>query len=165
MSEHLQALAERLGEVLKGRGMMLATAESCTGGWVGKVVTDITGSSSWFDRGFVVYNGQAKQDMLGVHAETLQAHGEVSEETVREMADGALTRSQAGVAVAVSGIAGPSGGTPFKPVGTVCFAWARRDGTLHSATMHFSGERSAVREQAVAQALQGVVDMLVHDDE
>jgi nicotinamide-nucleotide amidase len=160
MDSDLTELAAGLGERLKARRMMLATAESCTGGWVSKVITDVTGSSAWFDRGFVVYHGRAKHELLGVRQETLQAHGEVSEATVREMAEGALARSQSQVTLAISGIAGPGGGTPYKPVGMVCFAWAGEGRATRSCVEHFDGDREAVRHQAVARALRGVLDML-----
>lgn len=149
----MQQLANSIGEVLKASGLMLATAESCTGGWVAKVITDIPGSSQWFDRGFVTYTNQSKQDMLGVSPLTLQEHGAVSENTVREMASGAIGHSQAGVSLAISGIAGPGGATIYKPVGTVCFAW-HIQGQVHTAIAHFTGDRQAVRAQAVAHALR-----------
>jgi nicotinamide-nucleotide amidase len=156
----LQHLARRLGERLLASGLSLATAESCTGGWVAKVVTDIAGSSQWLDRGFVTYSNQAKCDMLGVRAETLERHGAVSEETVREMAEGALGHSGAGVAVAISGIAGPGGGTPGKPVGMVWLAWARRGRETRTRCAHFAGDREVVRRQAVRAALDGVLAIL-----
>ena len=154
----LQNLAEHLGDVLKRRGAMLAVAESCTGGWLAQAVTAIAGSSEWFDRGFVTYSTRSKVDMLGVRPETLQAHGAVSEATVREMAAGALRRSQAEVAVAISGIAGPGGGSADKPVGTVWLAWGDAAGSLHARRVQFEGDREAVRRQAVVLALQGLLD-------
>ncbi|HRP22394.1 MAG TPA: nicotinamide-nucleotide amidohydrolase family protein [Thauera sp.] len=153
----LDALAQRVGRTLAAHGWRLATAESCTGGWVAEAVTAISGSSAWFDRGFVTYSNEAKMDMLGVSARTLGEHGAVSEATVVEMAAGALSRSLADVAVAVSGVAGPSGGTAAKPVGMVCLAWAARDGVSRVLTAHFDGEREAVRRQAVIHALEGVI--------
>jgi nicotinamide-nucleotide amidase len=150
-------LSRRLGEVLLQRRLRLAVAESCTGGWVAKCITDIAGSSKWFDRGFVTYSNQAKQDMLDVSAATLDSAGAVSEATVAEMVRGVLRHSVADIGVAVSGIAGPGGEVPGKPVGTVCFAWVRRDGPLHLETRHFDGGREAVRRQAVAHALDGVL--------
>lgn len=138
---------------------MLATAESCTGGWIAQAVTTVPGASAWFERGFVVYSNAAKEELLGVRPATLAAHGAVSEETVREMAEGALERSRAQVAVAVSGIAGPTGGTPEKPVGTVCLAWAVRSGPTRVETRRFSGDREAVRRQAVEAALEGIVGL------
>ncbi len=160
MDAQLQTLSERLGAALAARGMMLACAESCTGGWVSQVVTATAGSSAWFDRGFVTYSYEAKQDMLGVRADTLQRHGAVSPATVREMAEGALARSRAQVALAVSGIAGPGGATPDKPVGTVCFAWAHRGEPTRVATLHVPGDREAVRRASVIAALEGILDLL-----
>ena len=137
----LYALAERVGRALKAKGMMMTTAESCTGGWIAQVVTAVPGSSAWFERAFVTYTNTAKQEMLGVKSTTLDAHGAVSEPTVREMTEGALARSHAQVAVSVSGVAGPSGGTPQKPVGMVCFGWGTKDGAVHTAVKHFAGDR------------------------
>jgi nicotinamide-nucleotide amidase len=153
-------LAERVGKALAARGLMLATAESCTGGWVSEAVTMVPGSSDWFERGFVTYTYISKREMLGVDQDTLGQHGAVSEPTVREMAAGAVARSHAQVAVAVSGTAGPGGGTPDKPVGTVCFAWLAPDGELKSETRHFAGDREAVRRQSVIHALTGVLAQL-----
>ena len=158
--QELTKLAISVGDALMARGWMLATAESCTGGWVAKVCTDIAGSSRWFERGFVTYTNDAKQEMLGVSAETLDTTGAVSEATVQEMTRGALQHSRAQVSLAISGIAGPGGATPFKPVGTVCLAWAVRDGARVSRQFHFDGDREAVRRQAVAAALEGVLDVL-----
>lgn len=156
----LHVLSELVGDALLRREWMLATAESCTGGWIAKSVTDISGSSAWFERGFVTYTNLAKQEMLGVRAETLDTYGAVSEQTVREMAQGALAHSKAHIAVAVSGIAGPGGATLRKPVGMVCFAWGVRDATIQTATNYFQGDREHVRAQAVECALQGVLDAL-----
>jgi nicotinamide-nucleotide amidase len=136
---------------------MLATAESCTGGWVSEAVTMVPGSSDWFERGFVSYTYISKREMLGVNPDTLGRHGAVSEPTVREMAVGAVERSHAQVAVAVSGTAGPGGGTPEKPVGTVCFAWLAPGGEVRSETRLFTGDREAVRRQSVVHALTGVL--------
>ena len=152
-------LARRVGERLAASGQVLATAESCTGGWVAQAITAIAGSSDWFDRGFVTYSNEAKQEMLGVHAETLKRHGAVSEETAREMAQGALSRSKATLALAVTGIAGPAGGSPEKPVGMVCFAWAGKQGAK-SETSRFSGDRESVRRQSVVHALEGILKAL-----
>ena len=155
----MDELAKKVGERLKAAGAQLVTAESCTGGWVAQAVTAIAGSSSWFERGFVTYSNDAKQELLGVTKQTLEAHGAVSEETAREMADGALKRSKGTIALAVTGVAGPGGGTREKPVGMVCFAWA--DGKkLRSETRRFSGDRDSVRRQSVIRALQGVVETL-----
>ena len=150
-------LATRLGRALEARGWTLVTAESCTGGLIAGAITGIAGSSAWFDRGFVTYSNAAKVAMLGVRPETLAASGAVSEATAREMATGALATSAADLAVAVTGIAGPSGGTPDKPVGLVCFAWARRGGIVDVSTTHLAGDRAAVREAAVATALDGLL--------
>ncbi|MDE2311380.1 MAG: nicotinamide-nucleotide amidohydrolase family protein, partial [Betaproteobacteria bacterium] len=128
----MDILAAQVGGLLKAQGLMLATAESCTGGGVAQAITDVAGSSAWFERGFIAYSNQAKQQMLGVSEATLNQHGAVSEATVREMAAGALQRSGAHVALAVSGIAGPDGGTPDKPVGTVWFAWGIKHGAIHA---------------------------------
>jgi nicotinamide-nucleotide amidase len=159
MSE-LDILARQLGEALLARGEWLAVAESCTGGWLAQSVTAIAGSSSWFDRGFVTYSNAAKVDMLGVPETTLERHGAVSEATARAMAQGVLAYSRADWAVAITGIAGPSGGSPEKPVGTVCFAWAWKDGAGEARTCHFAGDRAAVREQSVHFALRGLLDRL-----
>ena len=156
----LGELAARVAEALAGRGWRLATAESCTGGWVAKGCTDIAGSSGWFERGFVSYSNDAKLELLGVHGETLAGYGAVSEETVREMAQGALVRSRADVSLAISGIAGPAGGSLEKPIGTVCFAWAVRGNGTSTQQVRFEGDRDAVRRQAVARALRGVLDVL-----
>ncbi len=156
----LYVLAENCGRELDRRGLVLVTAESCTGGWIGEAVTMIPGSSAWYDRGFITYTNAAKQQMLGVKAATLRRHGAVSEETVREMAAGALAASGAQVAVSVSGVAGPAGGTADKPVGTVCICWARAGGEVRAETRRFAGDREAVRRQSVIRALQGVLEMV-----
>jgi nicotinamide-nucleotide amidase len=156
----LYQLAERVGQALKTRGLMLAAAESCTGGGVSEAITMVPGSSDWFERGFVTYTYISKREMLGVSSATLGQHGAVSEPTVREMVAGALAHSHAQVAVAVSGTAGPGGGTPDKPVGTVCFAWGIKDGALECETRHFAGDRQSVRRQSVEQALDGVLRLL-----
>ncbi|MDX9884099.1 nicotinamide-nucleotide amidohydrolase family protein [Thauera sp.] len=155
----LDALARRVGEALAARGWRLASAESCTGGWIAEAVTAISGSSAWFDRGFVTYSNAAKMDMLGVSELTLAEHGAVSEATVREMTAGALARSLADVAVAVSGIAGPTGGTAAKPVGMVCIGWAARAAPTRTQTLHFAGDRAAVRRQTVIRALDGILHL------
>jgi nicotinamide-nucleotide amidase len=152
-------LAKRVGQRLKAANAVLVTAESCTGGWVAQLVTSVAGSSDWFDRGFVTYSDASKQDLLGVRAETLRQHGAVSEQTAREMVLGALARSQGTVALSVTGVAGPTGGTKDKPIGTVCFAWARRK-RAQSETRLFSGNRESVRRQSVIHALEGVLKQL-----
>ena len=159
----LQQLAEQLGNALLRRGWKVALAESCTGGWVAKCLTDIAGSSAWFDRGFVTYSNAAKREMLGVSAETLDTAGAVSEPTVLAMAAGALAHSEADLALAISGIAGPGGAVPGKPVGTVCFAWAVKGALQQSDTKYFSGDREAVRRQSVAHGLRGLIDVLGND--
>ena len=160
----LYRLAERVGAALKARRLMLATAESCTGGWVAEAVTMVPGSSEWFERGFVTYTYISKREMLDVKEATLGRHGAVAEEVVREMAEGALARSHAQVAVAVSGVAGPGGGSPDKPVGTVCFAWRRKDREARSETRRYTGDREAVRRQSVEHALKGVLALLASGD-
>jgi nicotinamide-nucleotide amidase len=152
--------AEQVGKRLKASGGMIVTAESCTGGWVAQELTAIAGSSAWFDRGFVTYSNEAKQEMLGVRADTLRQHGAVSEETAREMAQGALGRSRGTVALSITGIAGPTGGTAEKPVGTVCFGWATKQGATLAERKHFPGDREAVRRQSVEYSLAGVLRLL-----
>ena len=152
----LRRLAVDLGERLRAGRHMLVSAESCTGGWIAKTVTDIAGSSEWFDCGMVVYSYEAKQAMLGVHPQTLETHGAVSRETAIEMVSGALVHSGASIAVAVTGIAGPGGGAPDKPVGTVWIAWKRRGGYALAELFHFDGDRDAIRRQTVAIAMQGL---------
>jgi len=155
----IYSLAGQVGSILSQLGQKLAAAESCTGGWVCQAVTDVAGSSAWFDRGFVTYTNLAKQELLGVPEAVLDSHGAVSLETVQAMAAGALRNSQADCVLAVSGIAGPTGATPGKPVGTVWFAWQRRNGVCVTARRQFDGDRQSVRKQAVAVALQGVLDI------
>lgn len=156
--EQLQQLSRRIGEQLKKRQATVTAAESCTGGWIAKVFTDINGSSAWFERGFVTYSNEAKQQMVGVQDTTLQQHGAVSEQTVREMATGAAKAAAAEYAIAVSGIAGPDGGTPDKPVGTVWFAIAGPEGRVLAQRQIFAGDRDAVRRQSVVWALQTLLD-------
>jgi nicotinamide-nucleotide amidase len=153
-------LAVRLGELARERGAVVATAESCTGGLVAGAITAVAGSSAWFDRGFVTYSNAAKTALLGVAPETIERDGAVSEATARAMAAGALARSDATLAVAITGIAGPAGGTVAKPVGTVCLAWAARDGAVEATTLQLSGDRDAVRRASVAAALDGLVGRL-----
>jgi len=152
----LHRLAEQLGEAARGHHHRLVTAESCTGGWIAKTLTDIPGSSDWFECGLAAYSYEAKQALLGVRPETLEHHGAVSRETVIEMVSGALVHSGASLAVAVTGIAGPGGGTDEKPVGTVWIAWKRRGGYPQAEMFHFDGDREAVRRQTVAAALRGM---------
>jgi nicotinamide-nucleotide amidase len=156
----VKQLAEKLGARLKARGALLVTAESCTGGWTAQAVTAVAGSSEWFERGWVTYSNAAKQDELGVRAETLARFGAVSEETAREMALGALEHSRGTIALAVTGVAGPGGGSVEKPVGTVCFAWARKGKPASAETRHFEGDREAVRRQSVEYALERLLELL-----
>jgi nicotinamide-nucleotide amidase len=158
--KRLYDLAAEVGAALKARRMALATAESCTGGWIGEAVTAVPGSSDWYERGFITYTNTAKREMLGIAADVLEKNGAVSEATVRAMVTGALANSHAQVAVAVSGVAGPSGGTPAKPVGTVCIAWGLNDSEPTAETRHFAGDREAVRRQSVERALAGVLALL-----
>jgi len=156
----MDTLATQVGALLKSHGLMLATAESCTGGGVAQAITDVAGSSAWFERGFVTYSNLSKQQMLGVREATLKQHGAVSEMTVREMVAGALQHSAAQVALAVSGVAGPGGGTAEKPVGTVWFAWGFRDKPCIVQLHNLGGNRAEIRSQAVHISLQGVVNLL-----
>ena len=156
----IAALAADLGRRLAARHAFAATAESCTGGLVAGAITAIAGSSGWFDRGFVTYSNEAKMELLGVDADTLARNGAVSEATAKAMAEGAIRASRADLAVAVTGIAGPAGGTAAKPVGMVCFAWAMRGGLTTAATHRFNGDREAVRRISVLVSLQGLIDRL-----
>ena len=144
----MKALAEKIGARLKARGALLVTAESCTGGWAAQALTSVAGSSAWFERGFVTYSNAAKEEMLGVRTDTLSRHGAVSEQTAREMA------------LAITGVAGPTGGSAEKPVGTVCFAWARKGEPASAETRHFAGDREAVRRQSVEHALARALELL-----
>ncbi|HYT96721.1 MAG TPA: CinA family protein [Casimicrobiaceae bacterium] len=159
MNDHdIEVLAAELGERLLAQRWRVATAESCTGGLVAGAITTIAGSSDWFDRGLVTYSNAAKRELLDVPQSVLDAHGAVSEPTAIAMAEGALQRSDAALTVAVTGVAGPGGGTPEKPVGMVCFAWARKDGATISRTHYLSGNRADVRQASVAIALRGLID-------
>jgi nicotinamide-nucleotide amidase len=155
----LRELAVKLGERLEAGGLTVTTAESCTGGWIAKCITDIAGSSGWFDRGFVTYSNEAKVETLGVSESLLAEHGAVSEDAVRAMAEGALERSRADLAVSVSGVAGPGGGTEDKPVGTVWFCWQRRGGEPIVRVVPFDGDRETVRRESVKAALWGLIGM------
>jgi nicotinamide-nucleotide amidase len=155
----MKELAQKVGAALKARSLLLVTAESCTGGWVAMEVTAIAGSSEWFERGYVTYSNAAKREELGVAEATLERHGAVSEETAREMAAGALKNARGQVALAITGVAGPTGGSRDKPVGTVCFAWAHGS-KISSETRRFDGDRESVRRQSVLRALQGVLELL-----
>ena len=157
MNTLVVSLASQVAQQLQKRDLMVATAESCTGGLVAGALTDIAGSSAWFERGFVTYSNQAKMEMLGVAADLIETHGAVSEDVARAMAEGALLESRAQCAIAITGIAGPGGGTRDKPVGTVCFAWAVFEDAVESETKHFGGDRGSVREQSVRHVLGGLL--------
>ena len=152
--KELFELSQQVGQALARRGATVTTAESCTGGWIAKVITDVAGSSAWFERGFVTYSNQAKQQLTGVTTQALEAQGAVSEQVVREMSVGALQAAQAHYAVAVSGIAGPDGGSAEKPVGTVWFGFASHQGQIFAKKALFVGDREAVRRQATVFALE-----------
>jgi nicotinamide-nucleotide amidase len=159
--DELQTLVTRIAHKLEGRGRLIATAESCTGGWIAKVLTDIAGSSGWFERGLVTYSNRAKQELLGVPEALIETHGAVSEAVVAAMARGLRERSGVDVTLAISGVAGPTGGTEEKPVGTVWFAWD--NGTMRTERVRFTGDREAVRSQAVEHALRGLLGHLDPD--
>jgi len=156
MHNDIFSLASQVGLALQAKGWLLATAESCTGGGVAQAVTDIAGSSAWFERGFVTYSNAAKTDLLNVPAALIAEVGAVSEEVAAAMAEGTLANSDAQVALSTTGIAGPGGAVPGKPVGTVCFGWAH-GAVVHTERLVFAGDRQAVRDQAVAHALQGLL--------
>ncbi|MDI1232140.1 MAG: nicotinamide-nucleotide amidohydrolase family protein [Methylobacter sp.] len=156
MESELFKLAEQLGRLLKASGKTIATAESCTGGWIAQTITDVPGSSAWFDRGFVTYSNAAKVQMLGISVQLLEDYGAVSAEAATEMAAAALTHSNADIAVAVTGIAGPDGGTQEKPVGTVFIAWAHKSGAATVVKKQFSGNRRQIRAQTVKSAIEGM---------
>jgi nicotinamide-nucleotide amidase len=153
-------LADQLGTTLKAHNLMLALAESCTGGMAAQMVTAIAGSSAWFDRGYVTYSNQSKQEMLNVSTKTISTYGAVSEQTATEMALGALKNSHAQIAASITGIAGPDGGSVEKPVGTVCFAWMGTHLSLQTMTQHFHGDRHEIRQQAVAYLLANILKNL-----
>lgn len=159
--QELRDLAEQLGECMKARGLTLASAESCTGGWLAKIITDIPGSSAWFTGSVVSYSDEAKQSLLGVTEKTLNEFGAVSGETVLEMSDGLFAHTDAGVAVSVSGIAGPDGGSEDKPVGLVWLSWGKRDKSVFANPYNFEGNREDVRKQSIKQALNNLQDLLV----
>jgi nicotinamide-nucleotide amidase len=161
--QELRDLAEQLGECLMARGLKLASAESCTGGWLAKIITDIPGSSAWFTGSVVSYSNEAKQSLLGVSENTLKEFGAVSGETVLEMSDGLFAHTDADVAVSVSGIAGPDGGSEEKPVGLVWLSWGKRDKSVFANPYNFAGDREAVRKQSIKQALNNLQDLLVCD--
>ena len=160
MNQQVDQLTSELSALLRDRNMMVTTVESCTGGLIAEVLTRIPGSSEWFERGFVTYSNSAKQDLVGVETESLEAHGAVSRQVAREMAMGGIHSSQADLAISVTGIAGPDGGSKEKPVGTVWMAWAHRSGTLKDQKFVFPGDRQQVRVAAVQSALIEAIDFL-----
>ena len=155
-------MAVKVGERLAQCGLMLVTAESCTGGWLGQAVTAVAGSSAWYERGFITYSNVSKCEMLGVQQATLDQYGAVSAQIAQEMVMGALNRSHAQIGVSITGIAGPDGGTAMKPVGMICFAWAIKNSLVRQETQFFKGNRETIRRLAVATALQGILHLL-HD--
>ncbi len=160
LSHSLLELVNQISEYCKDNKYRIATAESCTGGLVSATLTSMPGSSDWFECGYLTYSNTAKRKMLGVRASTLDEEGAVSEETAKEMAEGALAKAKVAYALSITGIAGPTGGTDEKPVGTVCFAWARAGADTVTETCHFSGDRAAVREKSLIYALKGMVERL-----
>jgi nicotinamide-nucleotide amidase len=158
MKDELYQLAAKLVELLLAKNIKLVTAESCTGGWLAEIITAVPGSSGCFERGFVTYSNEAKIEMLGVNPSTIEANGAVSENTAREMADGAIKNSRAQLSLSITGIAGPTGGSKEKPVGTVCFGWKYANFPAQSNTQHFDGDRHSVREAAVKFALSKLLD-------
>lgn len=159
VDDDLLNLSAALGQALKQRGWALALAESCTGGMAAQFVTAIPGSSAWFDASFVTYSNRAKVDMLAVNPHTLEQYGAVSEETALEMATGALKHSHTDIAAAITGIAGPDGGSAEKPVGTVCFAWVTADGLKLCSTYRFSGDREMVRKESVKTVFERLMSL------
>lgn len=153
-------LAQQLGARLQAQSLKIVTAESCTGGMLSQAITSIPGSSAWFERGFVTYSNQSKSDLLNVQSSTIERHGAVSEQVAHEMAEGALTHSQADVSIAITGVAGPDGGTKDKPVGLVWFGFAIKGHGVHCVSQHFAGDRTAVREQATHYALDAIIKKL-----
>jgi nicotinamide-nucleotide amidase len=165
MDSDLSALSAALGQACRARKLVIATAESCTGGWAAQVITHTPGSSAWFERGFITYTNVSKTDMLGVRMNTITQFGAVSPETAGEMAQGALEHSHASISLAITGVAGPTGGSPDKPVGTICFAWCWREGTGSLVTPAcqrrlFPGDREAIRRQSVIHALSGLLERI-----
>lgn len=158
--DNLNNLSIQLGAALQKHGYKLALAESCTGGMASAAITEIAGSSDWFDRGFITYSNASKQDLLNVSSSTLATYGAVSEETAKEMALGALNYSHADIAASITGIAGPSGGSAEKPVGTVCFAWTTKDGRSKTFSEHFIGTRQTIRHQAVTRLVTDLINAL-----
>lgn len=165
MSDTATQQAKQLAELLLTCSAKIVTAESCTGGGLAEILTRISGSSAWFERGFVTYSNESKHDMLSVPLETIEQFGAVSEQTAIAMAEGAIDKSRGDYAVSITGIAGPEGGTEDKPVGTVCFAWAKRNENINATRIKFDGDRLKIREQACMLALQGLIDRLQKDSE
>lgn len=159
--QKLEQLTKELGVILIQRGLMLVTAESCTGGWIGQTVTSIPGSSKWYERGFITYSNNSKSEVLGVRHRSLEEFGAVSEQIAAEMAAGAISSSHAQLSIAVTGIAGPGGATEDKPVGMICHSWAIKNGLARTAVCFLEGDRESIRKQAVAIALQGAIDLLL----
>jgi len=159
VSRLLDQLAIQAGAVLAEHSLMLATAESCTGGLVAAAITDVAGSSGWFERGFITYSNEAKSTMIGVPVRLIRDHGAVSEEVAHAMAEGALLNSRAQVSLAITGVAGPGGGTAEKPVGMVCFGWSNRVTTL-TDTQRFRGDRAQIRRQAAEHAMRGLLELI-----
>lgn len=157
MNSMTHELIQQIADALRSQQLKLATAESCTGGWIAKCCTDLAGSSDWFELSVVSYSNRAKMQLLGVTEQTLDDYGAVSEQVVRQMVQGVLRRSDADVALSVSGIAGPGGGSDDKPVGTVWFAWCQRGAEPVARVMHFDGDRDQVRSQSVEYALRGLL--------
>jgi len=157
--DNLIQLATQVGELLTKKNLLLATAESCTGGGVAQALTEISGSSNWFECGFITYSNSSKSELLDISPAMIAQHGSVSEEIAAAMAEGALANCEAHVALSTTGIAGPLGGVPGKPVGTVCFAWSMK-GKTHTERIHLDGDRKAIREQTVALALKGLLQFL-----
>lgn len=155
-----QVFAQKIGHELSTRNLVLVTAESCTGGWVGQAITSVAGSSRWYDRGFITYSNQAKREQLGVSTDVLARFGAVSEQAARAMAEGALTNSHAQISLAITGIAGPDGGSKDKPVGTVWFAWSGKSRETQTELHQFDGDRTSVRQQAVEVALLGIIEFI-----
>ena len=150
----MNIIAKKLGAVIKKRGLLLVTAESCTGGMLAEIITSIPGSSAWFERGLVTYSNIAKHELLGVKLATIERYGAVSLEVAKEMADGALINSHAQISIAITGIAGPDGDTKDKPIGMVCFAFAQKDKHTQAFLQQFSGNRTNIRKQAIRFALE-----------
>jgi nicotinamide-nucleotide amidase len=160
MTNSFSALVQQLAKQCLEHNITVACAESCSGGWLAHAIVSEPGSSKWFDCGLVTYSNESKQKLLAVETKTLDFYGAVSKEVAQEMAQGLLQRSTAGITVAITGVAGPDGGSDDKPVGTVWLAWATRKGAMQTAHHIFSGDRTAVREQAVKSALEGLISLL-----